>query len=68
MSKTFSERLSALKKQYEQIVHKKNKKVRFNKGGVYNRYEFPVLTAGHIPLDWRYDLNEKTNPFHSGRW
>jgi 4-O-beta-D-mannosyl-D-glucose phosphorylase len=63
MSKTFSERLSALKKQYEQIVHKKNIKVKFSKGGVYNRYEFPVLTAGHIPLDWRYDLNEKTNPF-----
>ena len=63
MSKLFSERLSALKKQHEQIIRNKNKKVKFSKGGVFNRYEFPVLTAAHIPLDWRYDLNEKTNPF-----
>src|SRR3954468_10691425 len=62
MSKRFSVRLAALQKQYEQVVHKKNKKVRFSKGGVYNRYKNPVLTAAHIPLDWRYDLNEKTNP------
>jgi len=63
MSKIFSERLSSIKNQYEQIIRNKNKKVKFSKGGVFNRYEFPVLTAGHIPLDWRYDLNEKSNPF-----
>jgi len=63
MSKIFSERLSALKKQHEQLVHKNNKKIKFSKGGVFNRYEFPILTAGHIPLDWRYDLDEKSNPF-----
>ena len=22
-----------------------------------------VLTAAHTPLEWRYDFNEKTNPF-----
>ena len=29
----------------------------------FNRYKFPVLTSEHIPLYWRFDLNEKTNPF-----
>ncbi|GAB4253035.1 MAG: 4-O-beta-D-mannosyl-D-glucose phosphorylase [Candidatus Methylacidiphilales bacterium] len=31
--------------------------------GVYERYLHPVLTAGHVPLEWRYDLNPATNPF-----
>ena len=31
--------------------------------GVYVRYKNPVLTAGHAPLNWRYDFNEATNPF-----
>lgn len=30
--------------------------------GVYTRYEFPILTAAHAPLHWRYDLNTITNP------
>jgi 4-O-beta-D-mannosyl-D-glucose phosphorylase len=31
--------------------------------GVYDRYNYPVLTAKHTPLFWRFDLNKKTNPF-----
>ena len=31
--------------------------------GIYDRYENPVLTAAHAPIAWRYDLNQKTNPF-----
>lgn len=31
--------------------------------GIYNRYEHPVVTAAHIPVEWRYDLNPKTNPY-----
>lgn len=30
--------------------------------GWYCRYRYPVLTAAHTPLHWRYDLNEQTNP------
>src|SRR5947207_9089406 len=63
MSKIFSERQSALNKQHQQIIERKNKKVKLNKGGAFHRYQFPVLTSEHIPLTWRYDLNEKTNPF-----
>lgn len=31
--------------------------------GIYNRYEHPVVTAAHIPVEWRYDLNRATNPY-----
>ncbi|WP_428819999.1 glycoside hydrolase family 130 protein [Microbulbifer sp. MCCC 1A16149] len=31
--------------------------------GIYQRWENPVITRHHIPVDWRYDLNESSNPF-----
>jgi len=31
--------------------------------GIIQRHVHPVLTAGHIPLSWRYDLNPSTNPY-----
>lgn len=31
--------------------------------GVYRRYRFPVLTAAHTPLCWRYDLKYESNPW-----
>jgi len=30
--------------------------------GIFDRYENPVLTAEHTPLDWRYDFDFATNP------
>lgn len=30
--------------------------------GIHTRYINPVLTADHVPLEWRYDLNPATNP------
>src|SRR4051812_8408952 len=41
---------------------KKIKKSGSAKGAYITVIKNPVLTAAHIPLDWRYDLNEKTNP------
>lgn len=31
--------------------------------GVFQRYEHPIVTPEHVPLNWRYDLNEKSNPY-----
>ena len=31
--------------------------------GIFLRHQHPVLTADHVPLHWRYDLNPQTNPF-----
>lgn len=54
-----------LKKQ-EAVLNRKNKKTE-EYNGIYDRYEFPVLTREHIPLFWRYDLNPETNPFFMER-
>jgi len=63
MKEVFAERLNKLKKEHREITGRKNKIAAMNGSGVFERYQFPVLTREHIPLSWRYDLNEKTNPF-----
>src|SRR5450432_1533431 len=63
MKKLFPEKQSGIEKQYQQLINRKNKKVKSDKGLPYDRYEFPVLTSNHVPLSWRYDFDEKTNPF-----
>jgi 4-O-beta-D-mannosyl-D-glucose phosphorylase len=62
MSKSFSTRLESLKKQHSRLLQRSNEPAGEN-NGVYTRYRYPILTAQHTPLFWRYDLNEKTNPF-----
>ena len=44
------------------LLERKNKKTDFY-NGIYDRYEYPVLTREMIPLTWRYDLNPETNPY-----
>ena len=56
---------SELEKQ-ENLISRKNIKLDFY-NGIYDRWEYPVLTAGHIPLTWRYDLNKETNPYFMER-
>lgn len=51
---------------YEEIINRKNKKTDFY-NGIYDRYEYPVLTRDHIPLTWKYDLNPETNPYFMER-
>lgn len=34
---------------------------------MFERYENPVLTDRHIPPEWRFDFNEKTNPYFMER-
>lgn len=63
MKKMFADRLENIESRHKEIIQRKNKKVKPSKSGVYERYEHPVLTADHIPLEWKYDFNEKTNPF-----
>jgi 4-O-beta-D-mannosyl-D-glucose phosphorylase len=48
-------------KQHQKLLRKKNKPASLS-NGVFERYKNPVLTAQHVPLHWRYDLNIKTNP------
>ena len=55
------ERYYIEKEKQEKLLSRKNIKSDFY-NGIYDRYEYPVLTREHIPLTWRYDLNPKTNP------
>ena len=48
------------------LVGKKNKKSGLY-NGIFDRYEDPVLTREHIPVDWRYDINKETNPYFMER-
>ena len=54
-----------LAKQEKLQSRKKEKRDFYN--GVFDRYVNPVLTRDMIPLTWRYDLNEETNPFFMER-
>lgn len=51
---------------YENLINKKNE-VSSVYTGTYDRYVNPVLTNEHIPLYWKYDLDEKTNPYFMER-
>lgn len=51
---------------YEKLINRKNEKSSIY-NGMYDRYVYPVLTNEHIPVFWRYDLDEKSNPFFMER-
>lgn len=51
---------------YNKLISRKNVKSGIY-NGIYDRYEYPVLTREHIPLMWKYDLNPETNPFFMER-
>lgn len=60
------EKYYELQKEYEALITRPNKKSDFY-NGIYDRYEYPVVTRDHIPLTWRYDLNKETNPYFMER-
>jgi 4-O-beta-D-mannosyl-D-glucose phosphorylase len=62
MNTVFEKRLNALETAYTTLVTQKNEKEE-RSNGVYDRYRYPVLTAAHAPLFWRYDLNKEANPY-----
>lgn len=51
---------------YNKVIDKKNE-VSPIYNGIYDRYVNPVLTNEHIPVFWKYDLNEDTNPYFMER-
>lgn len=55
-----------LKKEQEALINRKNAPDgRYN--GIFERFEEPVLTREHVPVEWRYDLDADTNPFFEER-
>ena len=48
--------------EYNLLINKKNI-IETKSNGIYSRYRNPVITAEHVPIHWRYDLNPNTNPY-----
>lgn len=62
----FERRVKEVTEAYERVVYRPNPPKK-ESNGVITRYMFPVLTAAHAPIHWRYDLNPETNPFFMER-
>lgn len=60
--KSFKERMELLFAKQE-VLLSKPQVVLESENGIYNRCQNPVVTAAHIPLTWRYDFDEKQNPY-----
>lgn len=58
----YDNRLHILTKEYDELISRENEKI-LPGNGVFERYKYPILTADHPPLEWRYDLNPETNPY-----
>ena len=58
---TYEDRLTWLRVRHLQLLERRNSPIEGN--GIYERYEYPILTAEHAPLEWRYDMDKERNPY-----
>lgn len=58
----FNRKVEALKARHEQLLSRPNEPQEWG-NGIYTKYKYPILTAEHTPLEWRYDFSESDNPF-----
>ena len=58
----FKEKVAALRAHHEELLSRKNEPVEWG-NGIYEKYKYPIITAEHVPLEWKYDFNEKDNPY-----
>ena len=57
----FQKKIQQLEQQHKKLLRRPNPKQQ-NGNGIFDRYQFPVLTAEHTPLFWRYDFDRTRNP------
>ena len=58
----FEKKVAALRAHHEELLSRKNEPIEWG-NGIYEKYKNPVVTAAHIPLEWKYDFNEQDNPY-----
>ena len=58
----YEQKVAALRAHHEELLSRRNKPVEWG-NGIYEKWQFPVVTAEHIPLEWKYDFDEHDNPF-----
>lgn len=61
----FNQRKKQIYREYRELIARKNRPMPGN--GIFERYVYPVITADHIPIEYRYDLNPETNPYFMER-
>lgn len=61
----FNKRKKQIYREYRELIARKNRPMPGN--GIFERYVYPVITADHIPIEYRYDLNPETNPYFMER-
>lgn len=63
----YDNRLRVLTEEFETLLSRENEKI-LPGNGIFERYKYPILTAAHTPMEWRYDFNPETNPFFMERF
>lgn len=58
----FIKKINRLTDKHEKLITRKNEKVE-SSNGIFNRYKYPVVTAEHTPIFWKYDLDYNSNPY-----
>jgi 4-O-beta-D-mannosyl-D-glucose phosphorylase len=58
---TFNDKVSRLFQEHEELITRKNEPVEGG-NGIFTRYKYPVVTAAHTPVFWRYDLMQRPIP------
>jgi 4-O-beta-D-mannosyl-D-glucose phosphorylase len=58
----YRKRLGTLLGRQKALIGLRNSVVRAWNNGWFERYRRPVLTADHVPICWRYDLDPQRNP------
>lgn len=58
----FESRLDEIIATQKELLSKTNKPQKPG-NGIYTKWKNPVITAAHTPLFWRYELNQRNNPF-----
>lgn len=67
MVNVFNQRLEQVTEEYEALMERSNEPI-LPGNGIFERYKYPVLTAAHTPIEWRYDLSPESNPYFMERF
>ena len=64
MKKTkFNERKANLISRHQELINRENLVDDSYSHGIFERYQYPILTYEHVPLNWRFDFNPEDNPY-----
>ena len=66
MTSIFKHRMEQLQESQEALLSRENE-IETEGNGIFSRYRYPVLTAAHVPLTWKYDFDSESNPYFMER-